>query len=740
MMEQKSCWIWIAGSNPKETEWVAFYRNLEVIEKTKTVKVHISADSRYKLYINGEFVEFGPSKGNGQCWYYDEIEINHFLNFGMNEIKIVVLHYSIEHWKGNCSTFRTETPGLYFDVFDEGSEGKVIWGEWRCKRLDSIELCQENPYFAPLWFYEIRKDSHDDKPEDIIFYDNEEIYDCLRKEQLKKRTIPFMYRQKKYFPQMGRLKVKANDVVQFVLDAGELQTAFLKLSLSGGAGAKIKILQSESYAGNILVKEDDPYGSLPQKGNRIDSALNLYGYTDVYSVSGRGREEEPEIYEPFWMRTFRFIQITITTKSEPLELLDFSYEETGYPIDVQTRIQVSDERMSSIWDISERSLRRCMQETYIDCPFYEQLQYAMDSRSQILYTYAIAADSRLAIKCMDDFSQAVLDDGMINCSYPNYEQNVIPGFGIYFVGMVYDYMMYFGDKKRIRKYIPTITGILDFFQQNLLDNGLVGKVGGLNRPGNYWSFIDWTKEWDDTNGVPPCTLKGPITMESLLYILGLDYAYQIEKYIGRLEKAEEYKQRKELVQSAVRNYCIGDNGMIQDGPAVEEYSQHCQVFGVLTNTIDIQQGKTAIEKTLNDTEKYSQCSIAMMYYLFRALEKCQSYGRTYGLWDIWDNMVENHLTTCAEDQLGERSDCHAWGALALYELPAVILGVRPGKPGYEEIVINPNTSTLSWAKGSVITPKGIVKVEWKKKINGKTEMKVDTSALAADVKITIQED
>lgn len=52
MMEQKSCWMWIAGSNPKETEWVAFYRNLEVIEKTKTVKVHISADSRYKLYIN----------------------------------------------------------------------------------------------------------------------------------------------------------------------------------------------------------------------------------------------------------------------------------------------------------------------------------------------------------------------------------------------------------------------------------------------------------------------------------------------------------------------------------------------------------------------------------------------------------------------------------------------------------------------------------------------------------------
>ena len=80
----------------------------------------------------------------------------------------------------------------------------------------------------------------------------------------------------------------------------------------------------------------------------------------------------------------------------------------------------------------------------------------------------------------------------------------------------------------------------------------------------------------------------------------------------------------------------------------------------------------------------------------------------------WRDMVKNHLTTCVEDPVGQRSDCHAWGALALYELPAVILGVRPTKPGFEEMEVKPVTGHLTWAEGEVITPKGMVNVSWKK--------------------------
>lgn len=511
-------------------------------------------------------------------------------------------------------------------------------------------------------------------------------------------------------------------------------TVYLRLCLAGGRGARVKILQSECYAGEI-VPNTDPYKCLPRKSNRTDDSLALYGNSDTYIAAGCGTEEQPETYEPFWFRTFRFVCLTVETKEEPLKLLSFDYKETGYPLEVKTKVEASDTSMTDIWDISERSLRRCMHETYEDCPFYEQLQYAMDIRSQILYTYAVSADPRLAIKAMDDFSHAVRPDGMINCSYPNFETNVIPGFAIYYIGMVYDYMMYFGNRQQVAKYIPIIEAILACFHCHLDERGLVGKIGDQNGSKQYWSFIDWVPAWDNTTGVPPATKQGSLTMESLLYILGLQYAAYILDYLDMPQKAYTCRSQAMLVQSAVNRYCTGKNGMYQDGPGIESYSQHQQVFAVLTNTVSIEKGKELLEETLCHPEQYAQCSIAMMLYLFRALEKCGLYQYTDRLWDIWREMIKNNLTTCAEDPIMSRSDCHAWGALALYELPTTILGVRPGKPGYEEIVVSPRMETVTWAKGTAITPKGEVWVSWNKHTDGTAEITVHGPE---DVPITVR--
>ena len=93
----------------------------------------------------------------------------------------------------------------------------------------------------------------------------------------------------------------------------------------------------------------------------------------------------------------------------------------------------------------------------------------------------------------------------------------------------------------------------------------------------------------------------------------------------------------------------------------------------------VEKGRENLKRTLEAKEDYAQCSVAMAYYLFRALQKAGLYEETDREWDLWRNMVKKNLTTCVEDGVNERSDCHAWGALALYELPAVVLGSPSGK-------------------------------------------------------------
>lgn len=746
MQKKMSGWIWSAQEiNEKETEAVFVYFRKKVFFQSvpDSFRIKISADSRYKLFINGVFCGSGPAKGNDKVHFFDEIETSPYLKEGENLWTVMVMHYSSNREIGNHSMFRTETPGFYLESekIDEATGIAVLKSDasWEACNMPGIQIASENPFFAPLKIYEnvdASKNLWDWKT--AVEYKEAEISECLKKENLSARDIPLMKICKHNFKGISKIvnsleseenweefkkgkrtiNISENYEACVEIDAGELMTGYLSLAICGGTDAEIEILQSEGYVVSAP-KQPKNFDDKPVKGDRSD-ALNgvLAGYTDTYKVCGNGTEDQPEIYEPFWFRTFRYIRLKIKTKAEPLQLRKFSYEETGYPLEIQTHVETSDAVLQEIWDISERTLRRCMHDTYMDCPFYEQLQYVMDSRNQILYTYATAADDRLARRCMMDMRDSQRSDGLLNSCYPNVCENVIPGFSIYYIGMVYDHMMYFGDKKLVKEHLPAIQKILEYFREHSDERGIVKKIGDLNRPGNYWSFIDWTPEWNETNGVPSVTLSGPITMESFLYLLGLQYAEKLCVYISDENTASEYHMQAENLKQALNTWCRGKDGMYQDGPGIDVYSQHCQVFAVLTETVSAAEGKEYLLETLEHKEDYAQCSVAMMYYLFRALEACGAYEKTEALWESWKIMLRNHMTTCAEDPIQSRSDCHAWGALALYELPSVILGVRPVAPGYEKVEIKPHMEYLSYAKGSVITPKGKIRVEWKKENDG----------------------
>lgn len=742
-----SNWIWSPDWSAEDKDCprvMLFRKTIELDEKPYEGRLKISADTRYKLYVNARLVEVGPSRGDHQVWFYDTVDILPYLKKGKNIIGVSVLRYPEDPVAGNHGMFRTSVPGLYVTGKIEDMIGNdydiSADASWKCMMDKNVTLYKEEERFAPLVIHENtagnpaiygwKKAQYDDgqwnkaKP-----YIKKAVPEAVSPGNLKPRNIPYMYRKKRRFQCVMDLKMSdytqeewmvflkgekalticAHTEVIVELDAGEEMTGYMRAAFSGGKGAEVSLLYSEAYVQEGFVGPEN----IPIKADRLDKEKgHLQGYEDIYHVAGIGTENEQEIYEPYWFRTFRFVRLHIKTAEEEIAIHSLDYEETGYPLEIATSVRTSDKSLRPIWEISERTLKRCMHETYEDCPFYEQLQYIMDARTQILYTYAVSADDRLARKCMDDLRRSQRYDGVLNCSYPNCNTNVIPGFSIYYILMVYDHMMYFGDRTLTAEHMPAIDQILHYFERHLTKEGYVEKVGGINMEARFWSFIDWAKEWNDTSGMPTAGLKGPLTMETLLYIYGLQHAAYLADFLGRGEEARLYRDRAEKAQKSVLKYCIGENGMVQDGPGIEEYSQHCQVFALLTDTMDLEQGKKNLLKTIQEPG-YTQCTVAMRFYLFRALEKTGLYAYTDQYWDTWRNMVRMHCTTCVESEAYSRSECHAWGSLILYELPSITLGVRPAAPGYRKVRIAPVAGYLTNASGIVKTPAGNIRVSWK---------------------------
>lgn len=749
-METQLCvrnWLWTANFDPWKLEKpciVYFRKEFEINEIQTAPDLLISANCRYKLYINGNFVQEGPQKGDPETSYKDRAKIGTYLKEGSNAVAVEVLYYPQNPLCRNDSLYYSPWPCLYAEGVLADHTG------WKCIVADEIQLKREPFIPAPICgmervlgavrFQNWKKTGYDDSWwEDAKPYGGYDTYKPVSPFHLAERTIPLMAHENRTFQEVvcvressamtaeslaeqwnhmlhgeAYVEIPANTTQIVEITAGEEMCGYPVLQIALGKDAEIEILYSESYGISGPAKET-PFGlvfSAPQKGDRTDwQNGTLQGTADYYRPAGYGTKEMPEEYVPFLFRTFRFIRIRITTKDQGMSVVSYRYVSTGYPLEVKTHLETSDEMMNRIWDISVRTLKRCMHETYVDCPFYEQLQYTMDSRAEILFTYMLAADDRLARQCMDAFRRTQRSDGILQASAPAVSVNVIPGFSIFYILMVHDHMMYFGDQELVREHFGCIDRILEFFDRHLSEKGLVGRVGGILFEHPYWSFIDWCEEWQETVGMPTAGTMGDgsLTMESLLYLYGLEKAAELADYIGREGTAAEYRRRAARLREAILRYCVDEEGRLQDGPGIRLYSTHCQVWGILNDMQTIEQGRENLRNTF-DVKGIPQCSVSMSFYLLESMKKAGCMELAKKLWEPWRVMVRNNMTTCVENFTDQRSDCHAWGALMLYALPGIYLGIRPTKPGFAEYEQQPAYGHLEWINGEIVTPAGFITI------------------------------
>ena len=401
-------------------------------------------------------------------------------------------------------------------------------------------------------------------------------------------------------------------------------------------------------------------------------------------------------------RTFRYVRLTVKTEAEALTLQDFKSVFTGFPFQAKAALKTDNPLIPQLLDVGFRTARLCAMETYMDCPYYEQLQYIGDARIQALVSMYYAGDERLVRQALDHMDHSRIAEGITLSRYPTDLHQQIPTFSLWYIGMLHDYLRYGKDPSFLKNKLSGMRGILDYFSR------FEGTDGTLqNIP--YWTFSDWVNAWP--RGIAPVGPSGRSAVIDFQYVWILQNAAEIERYFGYPELAARYEAKVKALKPVLHKlYWDAARGLYADTEVHDKFSQHANSLAILAG---FDAGGVS-SKLLTDKD-LAPASIYFKYYLHLALTKA-GQGNDYMKWlDKWKENIDMGLSTWAEtsDISTSRSDCHAWGASPNIEFFRIVLGVDSDAPAFAKVKIEPHLGELKEVEGIVPHPQGEIQVQYK---------------------------
>ncbi|MBQ8163171.1 MAG: hypothetical protein IJZ93_02225 [Clostridia bacterium] len=689
----KEC-IWITHKdNECSANKTYYFKKSFTLDKISKSVAEVSAQARYKLYINGSFVNAGPCKGSREKTFFDTVDVTKYLKIGENEIFVQVLQLVSDDMQGKHSpiegVLRVGSAILAFeltcgDVCIKSDES------WLCAKVDGIIHDSSGDFYSAM-----TREVIDAEAVNNVKY-SDAIKQCgvsngeadhywwggTNKCFLYERPIPLLsYKDK-------------TDIISYdgeFAEAKYLTFGFPRFKISGKGLASIYYFECFD-SGEWKTNRDRCDRSLPYNRKVHDDIL----------VDGEF------IFEPFWFRCFRFMKYE-ARGDVSIELIGFT--EVNYDMTPRTDYDFGRDDDNKLWEISVRTLQRCMHETYEDCPYYEQLQYCMDTSVQMLFNYQLTNDDLLARKAMMDFADEQHSNGLMPSRTPSVGEQHIPSFQFYFIFMVYQHYIRFGDVKLVRSYLRAMDGIIEWFSHLITEDGVVGQS-------KYWNFIDWATPWqyDEVRkcegGVPLGVYEGVIGIYNPMMAYFLQCAAKLNSICGRNDVANEYLEKADMLKENTKKFFWDEEkGLFADDVNHIYYSQHMQTWCVLSG---VAQGEDAERIMLNSLDLEAKSTFAFAYFFFRALEMCGLYDKTEAMMNSYRRLLTLNCTTVPETPENSRSECHAWGALAIYEFSATILGVRTQNVAERSVSVKPYIKGRDFAKGTVSTIAGDIRVEWKK--------------------------
>jgi hypothetical protein len=724
-------WITHPTASTKDFGVFHFRKTIQLVDKPEKCIVHVTGDNRYRLYINGQMVCFGPARSDVMHWNYETIDIAPYLQAGKNSIAAVVWNFGAnrpvpqQSWE---TAFLLQPNDSAFLALKTDKTWKIYLNPSYSPEMEGIYNMHSYLVSGPgeridaekyPWGWE-NVDFNDDnwsnaKP---IWPGMPRTSGTEIKWGLEPRQIPFMestvtrlgsIRQQEgitvdtaFLSGNKTLLIPAKTKVRILFDQNYLTTAYPQLSTSGGKDSKITLTYAEA------LMEEKGY-MVKKNRNELDNKV-IKGYQDIFLSDGG----DNRLFSPLWFRTYRYIEMIVETQATPLVINNFYGLFTGYPFVEKGSFSSSDPSLTAIWNTGWRTARLCAGETYYDCPYYEQLQYVGDTRIQALISLYVSGDDRLARKAINDFGNSLNFEGLTQSRYPAGTPQMIPTYSLFWVNMLYDFHMHRQDPAFEKQWLSGASTVLDWFLAKRNP-----KTGLIEDPG-YWNFVDWCFD----NGVPD--LKGGSSVLSFQLAYTLRDAAVLFAAHGDLRRATHYRTLAAQIIAQVNEQCWSvERKMYADTPAKKSYSQHANILAVLIDALPVLDQPSLLKRIMTDTGVV-EATFYFKFYLFQAMKKTGLGDGYLTQLKPWHDMLALGLTTFAENPEPTRSDCHAWSASPNYDLLATVCGIRPGSAGYSSVWIEPSLGTLQTVNGKAAHPNGMIAVEFRR---------IGTSGLDAQINL-----
>jgi alpha-L-rhamnosidase len=750
-------WIWgdEAGMAEPPHRYYYFRQTFDMAaHPSPAASLRVCADTRYRLWINGQLVGHGPARSDPAWQYYDVYEVAAQLRPGVNAIALLATHYGI----GTCYS-RLGRPGLLaqLEVTDAHDLKQIVATDatWKCRPAPyatgydrmSVQLAYPEVYDAAREPVGWQLPGYDDAdwsaateigpigtspwttlvPRDIPLPYYRAIaptriiqINAVRDQSAPEAVTPapgpdrtspaedmeratllrpapagaVTYGHPALFtvaPQSGA------EGVSVVLDFGREVSGFPILIARRGGGGRVDIGYSERL--------------------EADGTLNpaRWGGCPVHYADRLLLRSGHQHYEPLDHRAFRYLRLDFYACPEPIEML-VEMRTSGYPVTYRGDFQCSDPLLTRIWEIGRYTTELCMDDGFMDCPWRERGQWLGDAWVEALVAAYAFGDTALTRKALLQYPQSQDETGWFRGLFPADPpfDNLLPTFCCLWPAALWDYFRLTADRTLLEQVWPNIQRLVGAINAAIDADGLVADLPG-------WVFVDWA----------PVKTAGQSTAVNAMAYMALLACARVARTLGYPEIGGDYEIAAHGIGEAL-NDLLWDNtaGIYRDGivngvrsPTVSEQSN---ILAALVGVADGRQ-VARILAALFDPERRAALQpipIATPYFAFYLLQLLYREGQYERALDYtrrrWGEMVERGATTFWEqwpdgDQhsaVHDYSMCHAWSATPSYDLMAHIAGIRPEQPGWEELTVDLRPCHLTWLRAVVPTPRGDVRLAY----------------------------